>query len=232
MDEKTNSLEWMIFPDFPIPEQYLELANSWVDQYTDAATHPDEYEQSEGVKFDPNGIIIGYVADIIEWASTIRAAAGPSKNVTESVERILQYGQNIWMYTMWRSFQTGSVVPINGSGFLLGAQALASTIDNKEIAELFSTAATTLLSAITGKLLEYSEKPENNPMLTKLPDEEEILRQLEKLRDAGDSEVLTEFFQTFQQLGSFKRDPEEYETDEERQLYYKLLGLYYKVMGK
>ncbi len=232
MSAENNTPQWMIFPDFPIPDQYLEMVKDWVSQYTDAAERPDAYEAEVGVKFDPNGVIIGYVATVIEWASTIRAAAGPSANVDESAKRILQYGQNLWMYTMWYSSQTGAVVPINGNGFLLGVGALAQTIDQKEIAEVLSTTATNLLSAIIGKLIEYAEAPENNPILAELPDEAEILKQIQYLQNKGDTEILAEFFQTFQDLGTFKRDPSEYKTDEERQLYYKLLGLYYKVMGK
>lgn len=61
---------------------------------------------------------------------------------------------------------------------------------------------------------------------------EEATKELEDILDAADESLLQEFFKTFQEIGTFYRDPSRYDNDEDRKRHQKMMEIYNRIMNK
>lgn len=230
-----NEEKWMMFQDCPIPEHQLVLAQDWCNQYAMAVANPDDYKEETGQAFDVDTIIMGHVATITEWAmelsQLVPGTPMSDEELTRQMERVLMFGQNIWLFTIWYGRNNCNIGHFNENGYLLGVDALASDIGDQRMGTCLHNAAINVIASMTGALIEYMSKPENNPTYVQGPDEETISKIMENLSLADES-VITEFLSTFRELGTFKMDPSEYLTDKEKELHAKMVGLYRKIMGE
>lgn len=60
--------------------------------------------------------------------------------------------------------------------------------------------------------------------------QEEATKELKDILDAADETLLQEFFTTFQEIGTFYRDPSRYDNDEDRKRHHKMVEIYNQIM--
>lgn len=227
---------WMIFPDYPIPEQYLNQAVEWADEYAAAAKDPESYKRHTGNDFDPDDLIMGYASAVTEMGSQLNANNPndhyeTSEECVSALEHVMMYGQNIWLYTLTYIRNTYNIDHFNECGYLLCMSTIGYNMGEDKIGKYLYEASANVLTGIWEALVEYSSDPKNGPFVTVEPDEESISRIVKSLEGA-DEQLIGEFMKTFQKLGTFKSDPSEYQTDEERELYNKMISIYRKMLGE
>lgn len=226
---------WTIFPDCPVSDEYVILAHDWCSQYSEAVHNPDAYKEEIGQEFDSNCVVVGHVATITEWAMNMSGLIPGSpltkEALTQKMERVLMFGQNVWMYTIYCLANEYNIHHLNENGYLLGVIALADDITQTQLGECLREAAINLITSMAGAMIEHLSKPENNPTYIQGPDEETIRKIMENLSSTDESTIV-DFLNTFKEIGTFRMDPSEYKTDKDRELHTKMIALYRKIMGE